>query len=53
MNSLAITAFEARVIRLAAEGKIPAEVVAGISNLIAEVNQLRTELNRLRAPERK
>jgi hypothetical protein len=51
MNSVEITAFEARVIQLASQGKIPAEVVVGIANLIADVNQLRTELNRLRQPE--
>ncbi len=45
MTSVEITVFEARVIRLAAEGKIPSEVLVGISKLIAEVNQLRTELN--------
>jgi len=49
MNSVEVGAFEAKVLRLAAEDKIPDEVVKGISRLIAEVNHLRTELNRLRA----
>jgi len=48
MNSVEVAAFEAKVLRLAAEGKIPDEIVQGISQLIAEVNRLRTELNRLR-----
>jgi len=48
MNSIEVAAFEAKVIRLAAEKKIPDDVVKGISQLIAEVNRLRTELNRLR-----
>ena len=48
MNSVEVSAFEAKVLRLAAEGKIPDEVAQGISRLIAKVIELQTEINRLR-----
>jgi hypothetical protein len=43
MNSVEITAFEAKVLRLTAEGKIPKEVSEGIAKLIAKVNELQIE----------
>lgn len=48
MNSTEIAAFEAKILKLAADGKIPSEVLGGISRLIAKINELQTEVNRLR-----
>ncbi len=48
MTSEDISAFQAKVIRLAAAGKIPNEALDGITQLIAKVNELQTEVNRLR-----
>jgi hypothetical protein len=43
-----IAAFEAKVLKLAADGRIPKDVSQGIAQLIAKVNELQIELNRLR-----
>jgi len=48
MTSAEIAAFEARVLKLTADGAIPKEVSAEIARLIAKVNELQMELNRLR-----
>ena len=48
MNSVEISAFEARLLKLTADGKIPKEVSEEIAKLIAKVNELQMELNRLR-----
>jgi hypothetical protein len=53
MTGVDIAAFEAKVIKLTADGKIPKDVVDGIAKLIAKVNELQTELNRLRTPKPK
>ena len=52
MNSVEISAFEAKVLKLTADGKIPKDVAEGIAKLIAQVNELQMELNRLRAPSK-
>jgi hypothetical protein len=48
MNPVEIEAFAAKVLKLTADGKIPKDVSEGIAKLIAKVNELQTELNRLR-----
>lgn len=48
MTSAEIAAFEARVLKLMADGAIPKEVSAEIARLIAKVNELQMELTRLR-----
>ena len=53
MTSVEIAAFEARVLKLTADGAIPKEVSEEIARLIAKVNALQMELNRLRAPKPK
>jgi hypothetical protein len=50
--SVEITAFAAKVMKLGAEGKVPQEVVEGVSNLIAKVDKLQLELNGLKARKR-
>jgi hypothetical protein len=53
MSSVDIAAFEAKIIKLTADGKIPRDVSEGIAKLIAKVNELQTELNRLRTSKAK
>ena len=51
--SVEITAFAAKVMQLAAEGKVPQEVVEGVSDLIAKVDRLQFQLNRMKGSEPK
>ncbi|HKD40924.1 MAG TPA: hypothetical protein VKB87_11635 [Myxococcaceae bacterium] len=53
MNSVEIEAFAAKVLKLTADGAIPKEVSQGIDKLIATVNELQMELNRLRTSKPK
>ena len=53
MNSVEIEAFAAKVLKLTADGAIPKEVSQGIDKLIAMVNELQMELNRLRTSKPK
>jgi len=50
MTSVEVAPFEAKVLKLSADGRIPKEVLEGIAKLIGKVNELQTELNRLRTP---